>query len=280
MINYFMIKNIILIFTFTLLISCNKNNNSNTVNEIEPNNNEEYAQFIESDISLKGSFKIDDIDYYHIKPTNGFIMNFGFYANNNSDIVLEFYNKENRDIVFRVETQKAKNYFGNIELKNILLNEKEYLLKLTSQDEVDYNLKLNFSEDYKYKNGNEYNDNIFYAEEIEYPNQKINGFFINKDLVLDEKIKPYLKNENIIDIDFYRIKNETDIDSYINIILEYKEDIEIILFDENYNYIKKSVNRIDNINFSKNREYYIALIYYGEKYLIEQYILYYEFSNK
>ena len=53
-----------------------------------------------------------------------------------------------------------------------------------------------------------------------------------------------------------------------------------ILFDENYNYIKKAVNRIDNINFSKNREYYIALIYYGEKYLIEQYILYYDFGNK
>ena len=119
-----MIKNIILIFTFILSISCSRNNNTTTVNEIEPNDNEEYAQFIESDISLKGSFNIDDIDYYHIKPTNGFIMNFGLYANNDSNIVLEFYNKENRDIVFRVETKNAKNYFGNIELKNILLNEK------------------------------------------------------------------------------------------------------------------------------------------------------------
>lgn len=275
-----MIKNIILIFTFILSISCSRNNNTTTVNEIEPNDNEEYAQFIESDISLKGSFNIDDIDYYHIKPTNGFIMNFGLYANNDSNIILEFYNKENRDIVFRVETKNAKNYFGNIELKNILLNEKEYLLKLTSEDNIDYNLKLNFSDDYKYKNGNEYNDNILYAEEIEYPNQKINGFFIKKDLVLDEKIKPYLKNYNIIDIDFYRIKNKTDIDSYINIILEYKEDIEIILFDENYNYIRKEINKIDNISFSKNKEYYIALVYYGDKYLIEQYILHYEFSNK
>ena len=254
-----MIKNIILIFTFILSISCSRNNNTTTVNEIEPNDNEEYAQFIESDISLKGSFNIDDIDYYHIKPTNGFIMNFGLYANNDSNIVLEFYNKENRDIVFRVETKNAKNYFGNIELKNILLNEKEYLLKLTSEDNIDYNLKLNFSDDYKYKNGNEYNDNILYAEEIEYPNQKINGFFIKKDLVLDEKIKPYLKNYNII---------------------EYKEDIEIILFDENYNYIRKEINKIDNISFSKNKEYYIALVYYGDKYLIEQYILHYEFSNK
>ena len=280
MINYFMIKKIILIFMLILLISCNKNNNITTVDEIEPNDNEEYAQFIESNISLKGSLNIDDIDYYHIKPTNGFIMNFGFYANNNSDIVLEFYNKENKNIIFRAETQKAKNYFGHIELKNIVLNQNEYLLKLTSQDEIDYNLKLNFSEDYKYKNANEYNDNIFYAEEIEYPNQKINGFFIKKDLALDEEIKPYLKNENIIDIDFYKIKNYTDIDSYINIILEYKEDIEIILFDENHNYIRKSINRIDNINFSRNKKYYIALIYYGEKYLIEQYILYYEFSNR
>ncbi|MBW5377133.1 DNA-binding protein, partial [Brachyspira pilosicoli] len=84
-----MIKNIILIFTFILSISCSRNNNTTTVNEIEPNDNEEYAQFIESDISLKGSFNIDDIDYYHIKPTNGFIMNFGLYANNDSNIVLE-----------------------------------------------------------------------------------------------------------------------------------------------------------------------------------------------
>lgn len=35
-----MIKNIILIFTFILSISCSRNNNTTTVNEIEPNDNE------------------------------------------------------------------------------------------------------------------------------------------------------------------------------------------------------------------------------------------------
>ena len=108
------------------------------------------------------------------------------------------------------------------------------------------------------------------------------GYFLknyNEKISIDENIKPYLKNENIIDIDFYSIENKTDIDASINIILEYKKDIDIILFDKDYNYIKKTKNKL-SADFKSEEKYYIALTFYGEKYLIDRYSLYYDFNLK
>ena len=73
------------------------------------------------------------------------------------------------------------------------------------------------------------------------------------------------------------MKNETDINSSINIILEYKKDIDMILFDKDYNYIKESKNKLYTY-FKSGQKYYIALIFYGEKYLIDRYKLYYDFN--
>ena len=73
------------------------------------------------------------------------------------------------------------------------------------------------------------------------------------------------------------IENKTDIDSSINIILEYKKDIDIILFDKDYNYIKKAKNKLI-LDFKSEDKYYIALMFYGEKYFIDRYSLYYEFN--
>ena len=73
------------------------------------------------------------------------------------------------------------------------------------------------------------------------------------------------------------IENETDINSSINIILEYKKDIDMILFDKDYNYIKESKNKLYT-DFKSGQKYYIALIFYGDKYLIDRYKLYYDFN--
>lgn len=271
-----MIKKIVLILISIYILSCNENNN--IINEIEPNDTIEYAQFIESDINLRGSFSDDDIDYYYIKPTNGFIMNFNLSVNNDSNILLEFISKENSNSIFVFESKNIKNYSRKIGLDNILLNESEYLLKLYSDGSADYSMSLMFSREYNYKNENEYNDNIYIADGIDYPNQKIIGHFINEGFSIDESISPYLQNKKVLDIDFFKIQNETDINTSINIITQYKEDIEILLFDENYNFLRKSTKKIENLSFNKDSEYYIALVFYGDKYLLDQYILYYNFN--
>lgn len=284
------INKIIICFLIALfLFACSKANRDITErDEIEPNDSHEYAQFIDSNILIKANLDFEDIDYYKISPTNGFIMDFSIKAENYFDnIIFEILDNEAKKILFKIETKDILNYHGIIEMKYLILNENGFLFKLTSDKleenkKIKYDISFNFKNEYNFKNERENNDNFNKANIIDYPNQIIYGYFIknyNGDINnnIDENIKPYLKNENIIDIDFYLMKNETDINSSINIILEYKKDIDMILFDKDYNYIKESKNKL-SIDFKSGQKYYIALIFYGEKYLIDRYKLYYDFN--
>ncbi|WP_302273121.1 hypothetical protein [Brachyspira aalborgi] len=284
------INKIIICFLIALfLFACSKSNRDVTErNEIEPNDSHEYAQFIDSNILIKANLDFEDIDYYKISPTNGFIMDFSIKAENYFDnIIFEILDNDAKKILFKIETKDILNYHGIIEMKDLILNENVFLFKLTSDKleenkKIKYDISFNFKNEYNFKNERENNDNFNKANIIDYPNQIIYGYFIknyNGDINnnIDENIKPYLKNENIIDIDFYLIENETDINSSINIILEYKKDIDIILFDKDYNYIKESKNKLYT-DFKSGQKYYIALIFYGDKYLIDRYKLYYDFN--
>lgn len=284
------INKIIICFLIALfLLACSKSNRDITErDEIEPNDSHEYAQFIDSNILIKANLDFEDIDYYKISPTNGFIMDFSIKAENYFDnIIFEILDNEAKKILFKIETKDILNYHGIIEMKDLILNENGFLFKLTSDKleenkKIKYDISFNFKNEYNFKNEIENNDNFNKANIIDYPNQIIYGYFIknyNGDINnnIDENIKPYLKNENIIDIDFYLMKNETDINSSINIILEYKKDIDMILFDKDYNYIKESKNKLYT-DFKSGQKYYIALIFYGEKYLIDRYKLYYDFN--
>lgn len=284
------INKIIICFLIALfLFACSKANRDITErNEIEPNDSHEYAQFIDSNILIKANLDFEDIDYYKISPTNGFIMDFSIKAENYFDnIIFEILDNEAKKILFKIETKDILNYHGIIEMKDLILNENGFLFKLTSDKleenkKIKYDISFNFKNEYNFKNERENNDNFNKANIIDYPNQIIYGYFIknyNGDINnnIDENIKPYLKNENIIDIDFYLIENKTDINSSINIILEYKKDIDIILFDKDYNYIKESKNKLYT-DFKSGQKYYIALIFYGDKYLIDRYKLYYDFN--
>ena len=284
------INKIIICFLIALfLFACSKANRDITErDEIEPNDSHEYAQFIDSNILIKANLDFEDIDYYKISPTNGFIMDFSIKAENYFDnIIFEILDNEAKKILFKIETKYILNYHGIIEMKDLILNENGFLFKLTSDKleenkKIKYDISFNFKNEYNFKNERENNDNFNKANIIDYPNQIIYGYFIknyNGDINnnIEENIKPYLKNENIIDIDFYLMKNETDINSSINIILEYKKDIDMILFDKDYNYIKESKNKL-SIDFKSGQKYYIALIFYGEKYLIDRYKLYYDFN--
>ena len=284
------INKIIICFLIALfLFACSKANRDITErDEIEPNDSHEYAQFIDSNILIKANLDFEDIDYYKISPTNGFIMDFSIKAENYFDnIIFEILDNDAKKILFKIETKDILNYHGIIEMKDLILNENGFLFKLTSDKleenkKIKYDISFNFKNEYNFKNERENNDNFNKANIIDYPNQIIYGYFIknyNGDIYnnIDENIKPYLKNENIIDIDFYLIENETDINSSINIILEYKKDIDMILFDKDYNYIKESKNKLYT-DFKSGQKYYIALIFYGDKYLIDRYKLYYNFN--
>ena len=284
------INKIIICFLIALfLFACSKANRDITErDEIEPNDSYEYAQFIDSNILIKANLDFEDIDYYKISPTNGFIMDFSIKAENYFDnIIFEILDNDAKKILFKIETKDILNYHGIIEMKDLILNENGFLFKLTSDKleenkKIKYDISFNFKNEYNFKNERENNDNFNKANIIDYPNQIIYGYFIknyNGDINnnIDENIKPYLKSENIIDIDFYLMKNETDINSSINIILEYKKDIDMILFDKDYNYIKESKNKLYTY-FKSGQKYYIALIFYGEKYLIDRYKLYYDFN--
>ena len=284
------INKIIICFLIALfLFACSKANRDITErDEIEPNDSHEYAQFIDSNILIKANLDFEDIDYYKISPTNGFIMDFSIKAENYFDnIIFEILDNEAKTILFKIETKDILNYHGIIEMKDLILNENGFLFKLTSDKleenkKIKYDISFNFKNEYDFKNERENNDNFNKANIIDYPNQIVYGYFIknyNGDINnnIEENIKPYLKNENIIDIDFYLIENETDINSSINIILEYKKDIDMILFDKDYNYIKESKNKLYT-DFKSGQKYYIALIFYGDKYLIDRYKLYYDFN--
>lgn len=284
------INKIIICFLIALfLFACSKANRDITErDEIEPNDSHEYAQFIDSNILIKANLDFEDIDYYKISPTNGFIMDFSIKAENYFDnIIFEILDNEAKKILFKIETKDILNYHGIIEMKDLILNENGFLFKLTSDKlkenkKIKYDISFNFKNEYNFKNERENNDNFNKVNIIDYPNQIIYGYFIknyNGDINnnIEENIKPYLKNENIIDIDFYLMKNETDINSSINIILEYKKDIDMILFDKDYNYIKESKNKLYT-DFKSGQKYYIALIFYGDKYLIDRYKLYYDFN--
>ncbi len=279
-----------LIFIIFLLTTCSYDKNNIVIekNEIEPNDSPEYAQFIDSDVLIKASLDLEDTDYYNISPTNGFIMDFSIktvnYVNN-INIILEILDENFEKSLFKINTKDILNYNGKIEMKDLILNQKRLFLKLTSEGELKdktyetrYDISFNFKNEYLYKNENEINDNFNEANIIDYPNQIIYGYFFkNYNTNINENIKPYLKNDNIIDIDFYSIENTTDIDSSINIITKYKKDIDIILFDKDYNYIKEAKNKL-TADFKSEDKYYIALIFYGEKYLIDRYSLYYNFN--
>ena len=271
-----------LILLIILFISCRNNNvtNENTLKreEIEPNNSLEYSQYIDCNTLISGNIdNYNDIDFYQINPTNGFFMDFSMSVYNLEASISMNIISTNNDTIFSINSEDISNYKGFIELKDILLNDDAYYLKLNADKECKYNLKFIFNDNYMPSNEVEPNNTIYEADIINYPNEMVYGYFIKSYFNLDEYIKPYIKQSELIDVDFYEIKNDTDISTSINIKLEYPKDIDIILFDENYNYLKQAINQL-NTSFEPNKKYYIALVCYGDKYITDRYTLHYEFN--
>ena len=276
----------LLFFLIFIIVSCgngvNKNNMNNIIsrNEIEPNNTLEYSQFIDTDMHINASFNnSNDIDYYHISPTNGFAMDLSISVHNkNANIQLELFDTNNNDLI-KFNTRDISDYNLSINLKDVIFEENYYFLCLRSDMESKYELNLKFKDNIIINNEIEPNDTINNANSINTPNELIYGYFMKKnlDIIIDDYIKPYIKQNTIIDIDCFKIKNSTDINTSINIILNDAENIDMVLFDENFNYIKSGINKITT-DFLSNRVYYLALICYGDKSFLKRYSLHYEFN--
>ncbi len=266
---------IILILYF---ISCNKNKSIETL-EIEPNDNFEYAQFIDNDTIINGNFNNGvDIDYFKIHPTNGFIMNAILSVRNN--LKFKIIDNTKTNIIFDIDTENILNYNGEIKIEDFIFYDDEYYLVLESEVEGKYKLKFSFNSKINFNKESEDNNSFNTADTIEYPNQKVYGYFIQNTNIynnIQNNIKENLSKTNLIDIDMYKIINSTDINSEILIRTHYSDDIEILIFDKNKNFIKKSLNKIE-INFNSKEEYFIALAYYNNKYIVDKYTIYYKFN--
>ena len=103
-----------------IIFSCNKNNIIER-NEIERNDNPEYAQFVDFDILIKAKLSSEDTDYYNISPTNGFIMDFSIKAENHNNIDLEILDENADKTLFKINTKDILNYNGKIEMKDLIL---------------------------------------------------------------------------------------------------------------------------------------------------------------
>ncbi|MDO6994947.1 hypothetical protein Q5M87_13110 [Brachyspira innocens] len=270
----------LIIILLLVILSCRNNRENNIIsvnrNEIEPNDSLEYSQFIDTSTSINAGFQSDeDIDYYQIKPTNASVMNLTVYANK-LDINLTLMSSSNSNVI-NINTKDIENYRGFIELKDFMFYDDTYFLKLSSDKEGKYDLRFEFKNNYFPSNEIEPNNNINAANTINYPNELVYGYFLYNDFNIDENIKPYIKNSDITDIDFYEIINDTDINTSINVILEYSKNIDMLLFDENYNYIKRGISRLST-SFESGSKYYIALVCFGSKSMMERYTLHYEFN--
>lgn len=275
----------LLLFITALILSCSNNTNENTTSniiskdEIEPNNTIEYSQFIDADTHINASFNnSSDIDYYHISPTNGFAMDFSIsIANKDAAVQLELFNSNNTSL--KLNTKDILNYDSIINLKDILFEDSNYFLKLNSDLESKYELKFTFKNNFIVNNEKEPNNTLSSSDYIKSPNEHVYGYFIksSSNITIDEILKPYIKPQNIVDIDCYKIENPTDINTSIDIILHDADNADMILFDENFNYLKYGNNNISS-DFQSGKVYYIALICYGDKSITKRYSIHYKFN--
>ena len=276
----------LLLFITVLILSCSNNTNENNIsniiikNEIEPNNTIEYSQFIDADTHINAGFNnSSDIDYYHISPTNGFAMDFNIsIENKDAAVQLELLNSSST--LLKLNTKDILNYDSVINLKDILFENTNYFLKLTSDSESKYELKFTFKNNFIVNNEKEPNNTLMNSDYIKLPNEPIYGYFIKSysNITIDDTLKPYIKPQNIVDIDCYKVENSTDISTSINIILSDADNADMILFDENFNYLKHGNNNNVSSDFQPKKVYYIVLICYGDKSITKRYSIHYKFN--
>jgi len=243
------IKYIYLFITLYIFIVSCESSDDLSVEEIEPNDNAMYAQFVGKSMFIKADISTDDIDYYHIKLDKALYFSFdiktSLYKN---PLVFEII--ENDKVISQIDTGKIKNYDGNINYPVYKIdNTKNYYFKISNAGKTDnkmyYHLTVNFYSNFITEKEIEPNNTFSLAQHLMSPNTKIEGFFIKS--VIDDFMRSYVGTDDIIDIDTYKIENVLNKNISMDIIFDYsdKSKAKMILFDENYNYLLQD----NNINY-------------------------------
>ena len=142
------------------------------------------------------------------------------------------------------------------------------------------NAIISYGNNFIVNNEKEPNNTLMNSDYIKSPNEPIYGYFIKSysNITIDDTLKPYIKPQNIVDIDCYKVENSTDISTSINIILSDADNADMILFDENFNYLKHGNNNNVSSDFQPKKVYYIVLICYGDKSITKRYSIHYKFN--
>ena len=248
-----LIKYIILFITLYMFsISC-KNTDDFSVKELEPNNDFANAQFVERSMFIEGDIISNDVDYYHIKSTDALYFSFdiktSFYK-----VPLVFDIIENEKVISRVNTSNIKNYDGNINFSPYKIDsEKKYYLNISYTGETDnkmyYHLMVNLYTNFTTKKEIEPNNTFSLAEELISPNTKLEASFIKSVI-----------NDDIVDIDIYKVKNVLNKDINMDITLHYKDKsrVKMVLFDESYSYLLENNSSIKHA-FPSDSVFYIMV---------------------
>lgn len=260
------------------IASC-KNSNELLVKEIEPNDSLEYAQFIDTSILMEASVSDNDIDYYHIKSDSAWYFSYNIRTSlykTSDNLILEL--MENDEVVQQIDISLIKDYYENMDyLIYKIDNTKNYYFKVSSSletdDIIDYYLSINFHSNFISKVEIEPNNTFSLAQDIISPNTKIEGFFTKS--IIDNNMKLHVKEDDIIDIDVYKIENVLNKNINMRIKLDYSDSSEakIVLFDDNYNYLLDS-NTTLNHRFTKGSILYVVVFlkdtdFYATPYYIE-----------
>lgn len=252
---------------------------NNKRKEIESNDTMEYAQFIDSNIFIEGSLKnLEDIDYYKISPTNGFIMDFNFKTLKKYSVQVELLNFAGKSLIY-INSRDIKNYNGNIFISNFLMMNDYYYIKLQTDKDygiIKYDMDINIKSGYPFFYESEPNDNFENANNILSFEKPVEGAFLKKSLEEDKRLKDYIDFENVSDIDVYKIENATDIQSDIEVVMNYAylKDTVMLIFDKDYNLIKSSTGVAD-LDFKPKDKYYIVVYLKGNNSILSHYTIKY-----
>lgn len=123
------------------------------------------------------------------------------------------YQKLDNSIVVCSSTIKNKILKQNILLNIKIMNINELMKKLTFDYDDKAILKVISNENVKYSLAKMYLDNIYYVENKEYKNKKLNKLkqikdYVKEDLIYDDLFKEYIKNKKIIIINHRLSKYE------------------------------------------------------------------------
>lgn len=271
-------KNILfafIIYLFTITISCS---DDKVIKEIEYNGDNENAQYIDKPSTIKGlldnSKEEKDVDIYRLVHSNDYILSLSIKQNKNAQVHVSVSSVNGRNIFSLTRNNNIKIPLYNIKERDVFLK-----LESDANEKIAYTLKIDFIEDYYNEKEVEANNTFNDAINILSPNTVLEGSFVKIEHAdkLPNQVITNISFDNILDVDIYRLKNPTDMNVHIdiNVELDTRDKLDILLFDSRYNLISKQRSNSIPLSFGGGSVYYAVLVYYSDINEFKPYKLYY-----